>query len=546
MSFTYTYKIAEFEWEFELISKLNYQTFVEEVKQHPKNKSQVLVDKFHKENTYFICLKGKELLAMISTRDKRPFSLDNKLSDLDAYFPEDVSLTEIRLLSIQPSNRAGSIVIQMFQMVRDWVWKKRHDVIVISALLSKKDFYQKIGFTCFGPVVGKKEALYQPMCLTSENYGYKVARFFQDTKEAKTKILNFLPGPVSQTEKVCKSFTFPAISHRGLDYKLFLGRLKWQIQQITKAKFSEVFMGTGTLANDVIAGQLKQLDTKGLILSNGEFGNRLVESVVGVGLDYDLLAFDFGKNMDYEMIEKHIFQNPEIEWIWFVHLETSIGILNDLNKILSIAQRNTTKRKKIKVCVDGISVVANAPVDYSQIYLASLVSGKGLSAYTGLAIVTYNHLLEKPQKTIAVYLNLYNYHRCGGIPFSGSSNLLQALVTSLDELDLENRLQKIKTAYQSIERAIEKLPFQLFKVKDGAVMVTFSLHPSLDSMVLGMAMEHKGFLLHYRSKYLKERNLLQIALMSHESVIYYPKMLEVLLETYTELTGNQTKKRLAR
>ena len=34
------YKIAEFEWEFELIAKLNYQTFVEEIEQHPKNKSQ--------------------------------------------------------------------------------------------------------------------------------------------------------------------------------------------------------------------------------------------------------------------------------------------------------------------------------------------------------------------------------------------------------------------------------------------------------------------------------------------------------------------------
>ena len=33
----FTYKIAEFEWEFELIAKLNYETFVEEIEQHPKN-----------------------------------------------------------------------------------------------------------------------------------------------------------------------------------------------------------------------------------------------------------------------------------------------------------------------------------------------------------------------------------------------------------------------------------------------------------------------------------------------------------------------------
>ena len=173
----FTYKIAEFEWEFELISKLNYKTFVEEIEQHPKNKDQVLVDKFHKENTYFICLNEKELIAMIAMRDTRPFSLDYKLQNLDSYFPENLSLAEIRLLSIKQNNRASGIVIKLFQMVRNWAWKKKLEAIVISALLEKKEFYQKVGFTCFGPVVGKNPALYQPMYLTAENYIFKAARF---------------------------------------------------------------------------------------------------------------------------------------------------------------------------------------------------------------------------------------------------------------------------------------------------------------------------------------------------------------------------------
>ena len=97
-------------------------------------------------------------------------------------------------------------------------------------------------------------------------------------------------------------------------------------------------MGSGTLANDVIAGQLKQLDAKGLILSNGEFGNRLKKNADGFGLNYDLLASDFGQSLDYKAIEMHIAQNPEIEWIWFVHLETSIGLFNDLKKIALIAK----------------------------------------------------------------------------------------------------------------------------------------------------------------------------------------------------------------
>lgn len=36
-------------------------------------------------------------------------------------------------------------------------------------------------------------------------------------------------------------------------------------------------LGTGTLANDAIALQLNSLKGKGLVLTNGEFGNRLVD-----------------------------------------------------------------------------------------------------------------------------------------------------------------------------------------------------------------------------------------------------------------------------
>ena len=85
-------------------------------------------------------------------------------------------------------------MIKLFQMVRNWAWEKQLEAIIISALLEKKEFYQKIGFACFGPLVGKNPVLYQPMYLTAENYIFKAARFF----DTKTQVLNFLPGPVSQ------------------------------------------------------------------------------------------------------------------------------------------------------------------------------------------------------------------------------------------------------------------------------------------------------------------------------------------------------------
>ena len=53
------FKIATEEWEFEQIHELNYRTFVEEIPQHQPAEQPRLVDKFHEENTYLICLAGE-------------------------------------------------------------------------------------------------------------------------------------------------------------------------------------------------------------------------------------------------------------------------------------------------------------------------------------------------------------------------------------------------------------------------------------------------------------------------------------------------------
>src|SRR5882672_7008769 len=92
------FKIASEDWELEAIHRLNYKTFVEEIPQHARNPEQRLVDKFHAENTYAICLHGERLVGMVTGRGARPFSLDQKLPDLDVYLPGERKVLEVRLL----------------------------------------------------------------------------------------------------------------------------------------------------------------------------------------------------------------------------------------------------------------------------------------------------------------------------------------------------------------------------------------------------------------------------------------------------------------
>src|SRR5580693_1199193 len=66
------FKVANQDWEFEQIHQLNYRTFVEEIPQHQPSATPRLVDKFHHENTYLICLSNNRIVGMIAARGRRP------------------------------------------------------------------------------------------------------------------------------------------------------------------------------------------------------------------------------------------------------------------------------------------------------------------------------------------------------------------------------------------------------------------------------------------------------------------------------------------
>lgn len=110
------FKIATSQDEFEQIHHLNYQTFSEEIPQHQKNEEQMLVDQFHAENTYIICIKENEVIGMAAIRDKRPFSLDKKIGPVEQSLPFTVkSPCEVRLLSVKKEYRNGRVFLGLAQ-----------------------------------------------------------------------------------------------------------------------------------------------------------------------------------------------------------------------------------------------------------------------------------------------------------------------------------------------------------------------------------------------------------------------------------------------
>lgn len=168
------FRVATAPWEIEQIHRLNYQAFVEEIPQHTPNSERRLVDKFHDQNTYVIGVANEpaapQVVAMMALRAQRPFSLDQKLSNLDTYLPAGRKICEIRLLYIVPAFRRANVFRGLLETAGDYGMAQGWDLAIISGTTRQLRLYRHLGFIPFGPLVGSAEAQFQPMYATLESF----------------------------------------------------------------------------------------------------------------------------------------------------------------------------------------------------------------------------------------------------------------------------------------------------------------------------------------------------------------------------------------
>ena len=530
-----TFKIASEPEEFEQIHRLNYRTFVEEIPQHRPNEIGRLVDRFHDENTYLICLCENRVVGMLAVRDRRPFSLDLKLPNLDSYLPPAKSICEIRLLAVEPEFRTGRVFRGLALELARYALRKGYDLGIISGTTRQLKLYEHLGFVPFGPLVGEPGAQFQPMYMSKKEFEKITMQvlgpeeIMDEESSDKGYLANFLPGPVNIHPSVQAAFAQAPVSHRGEEFMREFRALKEQLCRLAQAKHDEIFVGSGTLANDVVGAQLKLLNRPGLVLANGEFGWRLADAASRFGLAFDVFDAPYGEPFDYAALRKRIANSPTLGWIWGVHCETSTGILNDLQELVAIC-----KEADIRLAMDCISSFGIVPIDMSQLYLASAVSGKGLSSFPGLSMVFYNHEVA-PARNLPRYLDLGYYASKDGVPFTHSSNLVRALKTALDRFE-ENPPYTQRAEISAWARArLRAAGLTVLAPEEHAApaVITLVLPPGIRSYNVGRELEEAGFLLSYMSEYLLERNWIQICFMGECTKESLDELLTIIEEKCT-------------
>ncbi len=157
------------------------------------------------------------------------------------------------------------------------------------------------------------------------------------------KFLLFTPGPVNVAKNVRTSIGKEDICHREVDFDKLLQSIENKLLKLFEIRDelkyrAVVITGSGTAANEAMLSSVVG-DKNILILSNGEFGERLHAISKIHNANTFILEFPWGENLDLDVVDLYL-QQHDIDVIAMVHHETSSGMLNPLDKIGALSKAN--------------------------------------------------------------------------------------------------------------------------------------------------------------------------------------------------------------
>jgi aspartate aminotransferase-like enzyme len=392
------FREAQSAHDLDQIHRLNHRVFAEEIGQHGKTADHQLVDRFHSSNRYFIALKEDELIGMVSAHADAEFSVATRLPDPSVLRKFRAPL-EVRLLAILPEYRQSLLLPGLLLQVHHYATRHGFSDLLISAIATRISMYEKIGFRPLGPAVPCGAAEFIPMHLSLDAPPTEfrrlerlyASRFSSDPQNGfhssqLRPAISLLPGPVEIAPEVTRAFHMPPVSHRSSSFVAEYEETRSRLSLLMGGMHAAILGGSGTLANDAVAAALRAAfaDAAGLVLSNGEFGERLIRQAARAGLPFESLRFDWGSAWDFKAVEQALDRvSGRPAWVWAVHLETSTGVANDLGRLLTLAA--SSGAVVAADCVSSLGAIDTRQA--GQLFLASGVSGKALGSYAGLSFV---------------------------------------------------------------------------------------------------------------------------------------------------------------
>jgi len=264
------------------------------------------------------------------------------------------------------------------------------------------------------------------------------------------------PGPTQVPPDVLLEMAKPVFHHRTAAYRKLHQEVLEDLKAIFRTKndvYTMTSSGTGSMESSVV--NVVSPGDKTLVVQGGKFGERWVQLSKAFGANPIVINVEWGKPADPEEIRKQLKANPDVVAVYTTLVETSTGVVTDMQAIGSIVKETNA----LLVC-DGISSVGAIPMETDAWGIDMLVVGsqKALMLPPGLAFITvspkawkaidarkpaaYYFDLKKARKNIATFDN----------PWTPAVTLMVGLKKSL-ELIKQRGIEQIWKDHARLARA---------------------------------------------------------------------------------------------
>lgn len=290
-------------------------------------------------------------------------------------------------------------------------------------------------------------------------------------KEIKRNIL-LNPGPATTSESVKTALIVADICPREKEFGDLVKTIRANALKVVNGNEQThtaiLLGGSGTAAVEAAMLCLKNASASGklLVVDNGAYGQRIKEIAQVHGINFDGLDYAWGDPIKLNELEAKLATGNYSSLAW-IHHETTTGILNPLNEVVSIA-----KKYNIMTLCDAMSSYGCLEIDLQAAPCDFLISSsnKGVHGMAGVGIVisslaALEIAANKPCQSY--YLDLVRhakqFAKDGQFPFTPPVQILYALDQALKETLKEGvpqRQARYHKLHQQLVSGMQKLGFE--------------------------------------------------------------------------------------
>jgi 2-aminoethylphosphonate-pyruvate transaminase len=318
----------------------------------------------------------------------------------------------------------------------------------------------------------------------------------------KTILLN--PGPACTSHEVKKAMIeIGDVCPREVEIGNLMESISYRIKYFLSSRPSKyecaLLTSSGTGAVEMVISSLPK-DAYVLNIINGSYGERIEEMLQVYNIPHDTLNYQEG---EIHIDEVKTFLNTQTyTHVSVIHCETTTGILNDIEKIASLASANGTR-----IIVDAMSSAFAYPIDMYKhdIDILCCSSNKLVQGMAGLGIVIIDKKVLAECYPRTVYLDLKSqieyFNSTNQMRFTSPVQILNALSVALDELSKEGlnmRFCRYKHLNEIIRDGMETLGFvPLVEREKNSIVITSFIEPKgFDFNEFHDYLKTKGFIIY--------------------------------------------------